>query len=301
MIKLLSRVLLWALLLGVSVSAQGRGPLDLANAPVPDGALRLSYGEDPLQFGELRLPAKAGPHPVAIVVHGGCWVAQLRTLDPRAVALDNMRPLAAALVDAGFATWNIEYRRLGNGGGWPTTFSDVANAADFLRTLARDHQLDLERVVAVGHSAGGHLAMWLAARARVSSSSELFAADPLPLVGAANLDGPADLQTMHPLQQRVCGAPVITDFMGGSPDERPGRYRDTSPVELLPLKVRQAYFAGAMFAEHGESYAARARQAGDDIEAVVDDAAGHFVFIDPQSAMWPRVMRGIRRLVGTAE
>lgn len=296
MVRVVSRVLLLVALLSAPLSAQIRGPVELANASVPGDATRLSYGGDPLQFGELRVPATAGPHPVAIVIHGGCWLAQLRDLDPRAVAMDNMRPLSAALAEAGIATWNIEYRRLGNGGGWPTTFRDVANAADFLRTLARDHQLDLGRVIAVGHSSGAHLAMWLAARPRVSSGSELYTADPLKLIGVASLDGPADLQTMHPLQQRVCGSPVITDLMGGSPDERPERYRDTSPVALLPLGVRQAVFAGA-FGEHAESYETLARRAGDPIEAIVDGNAGHFVFIDPESNVWPRVLQSIRRLL----
>src|SRR5262247_2842100 len=142
------RVLLFVLLLICTVVAQNRSPLDLANAPVPPGARRIAYGSDQLQFGELRLPSKKGPHPVAIVIHGGCWLAKLGNMDERAVALDNMRPLAAALTDAGIATWNIEYRRLGNaGGGWPGTFQDVGRAADFLRTVAAPNNLDLGRVV----------------------------------------------------------------------------------------------------------------------------------------------------------
>ncbi len=112
-----ARTLILTALLAPGLGAQSRGPLDLANAPTPAGARRIAYGADPLQFGELRVPFTRGPHPVAIVVHGGCWVAKLRNMDPRAVALDNMRPLAAALSDAGIATWNIEYRRVGNDGG----------------------------------------------------------------------------------------------------------------------------------------------------------------------------------------
>jgi acetyl esterase/lipase len=117
------------------VAAQVRGPDDLATASVPPGARRIAYGTDPLQFGELRVPSTNGPHPVAIVVHGGCWVAG--NYPERAVAMDNMRPLAATLTAAGIATWNLEYRRLGNaGGGWPGTFQDVAHGSDFLRSLA---------------------------------------------------------------------------------------------------------------------------------------------------------------------
>ena len=119
-----------------TASAQTRSPIDLANAQVSPGARRIAYGTDPLQFGELRVPSTKGPYPVAIVVHGGCWVAKLGNMDERAVAIDNMRPVAAALTDAGIATWNSEYRRIGNaGGGWPGTFQDVARAADYIRTL----------------------------------------------------------------------------------------------------------------------------------------------------------------------
>ena len=124
-----------ALLLTDTLAAQNRGPLDLANAVVRQGAQRIAYGTDPLQFGELRLPRTKAPHPVAIVVHGGCW---------------------------------------------PGTFLDVAHAADFLRTVAREHSLDLTRVVALGHSAGGHLAMWLAARPKVPANSDLYVVNPLP-------------------------------------------------------------------------------------------------------------------------
>jgi acetyl esterase/lipase len=294
-------VLFIALVTGVA-AAQTRGPLDLANAPVPAGAHRIAYGTDPLQFGELRVPPTPGPHPVAVVVHGGCWLAKLGNLAPNAVALDNMRPLAAALTDAGIATWNIEYRRLGNeGGGWPGTFRDVGNAADFLRTLARERQLDLTRVIAIGHSAGGHLAMWLAARPKLTNTSDLYASNPLRLTGVVDLDGPADLKATLPLQQPVCGAPVVTDLLGGSPEERPERYRDGSPIERLPLGVPQAFFAGRMFAEHVPPYEAASKRAGDTVVTTVLPTATHFVFIDPQSDVWPQVIGSVRRLLSMRE
>jgi acetyl esterase/lipase len=246
----------------------------------------------------LRVPAKPGPHPLAIAIHGGCWVAKLGNMDARAVAIDNMRPVAAALTDTGIATWKIEYRRLGNsGGGWPGTFQDVANAADFVRTLARDTQLDLRRVIAIGHSAGGHFAMWLAARPKLSKTSELYTKDPLRLAGVVDLDGPPDLKATIPLQQPVCGSPVITDLLGGAPDQMPGRYHDASPIEILPLRVRQEFFAGQMFAAQAAPYETAARKAGDSIHTTALPKAGHFVFIDPQSDIWPQVMASVRRLL----
>jgi len=294
-------VLFLAVFTGVA-AAQTRGPLDLANAPVPAGAHRITYGTDPLQFGELRVPSTPGPHPVAIVVHGGCWLAKLGNMAPNAVALDNMRPVAAALTDAGIATWNIEYRRLGNeGGGWPGTFRDVGKAADFLRTLASERQLDLTRVVAIGHSAGGHLAMWLATRPKLANSSDLYVGNPLRLAGVVDLDGPADLKATLPLQQPVCGAPVVTDLLGGSPEERPERYRDGSPVERLPLGVPQAFFAGRMFAAHVPPYEAASKRAGDTVVTTVLPTATHFVFIDPQSDVWPQVLSSVRRLLSMGE
>jgi acetyl esterase/lipase len=296
------RALLAAALLTSIVAAQGRSPLELATAAVAGEARRIAYGSDPLQFGELRVPSSKGPHPVAIVVHGGCWVARLGTADPRAVALDNMRPLAAALTGSGIATWNVEYRRLGHeGGGWPGTFRDVAEAADFLRTLARDHPLDLTRVIAIGHSAGGHLALWLAARPKLSKTSDVFTANPLPLKGVIDLDGPPDLRATIPQQQAICRSSVITDLIGGSPEERPGRYREASPIELLPLGVPQVFFAGQMFFGQLAPYAEATTRAGDRLQASPFPAAGHFVFIDPQSDVWPQVAQSVRRLLFMAD
>ena len=292
------RVGLFLLFFTCAAAAQTRGPLDLATAPVPPGARQIAYGTNPLQFGELRVPSVKGPHPVAIVVHGGCWVAKLENMDERAVAMNNMRPLSASLTDAGIATWNVEYRRLGNaGGGWPGTFQDVALAADFVRTLARDNDLDLTRIIAIGHSAGGHLAMWLAARAKLPRTSELYTSNPLGLTGVVNLDGPPDLKATIPVQQPICGSPVITNLIGGSPDEQPERYRAASPIELLPLGVRQEFFAGRMFAAQVAPYEAASKQAGDTLHTTELANAGHFVFIDPLSDVWPQVLDAVRRLL----
>src|SRR5262245_27030238 len=263
---------LFLLLFTCVATAQSRRPADLANAVVPPAAQRLTYGSDPLQFGELRLPSTPGPHPVAIVVHGGCWVAKLENYEERDIAIDHMRPFAAALTDVGVATWNIEYRRVGNpGGGWPGTFLDVAHAADFIKTMAEKNQLDLTRVIAIGHSAGGHLAMWLAARPKLPKSSELYLSNPLSLSGVVNLDGPSDLKAFFSRQSgcRSPASPVMTNLIGGSPDEQPERYRAASPIELLPLGVRQEVFAGQFFAEEAATYEKAAKNAGDVLRTTV--------------------------------
>jgi acetyl esterase/lipase len=298
MMKRLFLVPAFVAVVTATLSAQQANPVALAGTPVPPGH-RIGYGSDPLQFGELRLPVGRGPHPVAVVVHGGCWLARLGNLDPRAVAMDNMRPFAAALTDAGIATWNIEYRRLGNeGGGWPGTFLDVANATDFLRTIAREHPLDLTRVVAVGHSSGGHFAMWLGGRPRIAAGSDLYTPEPLRLRGVMNLDGPGDLKATISLERQICGAPAVTDLMGGSPEDQPNRYRAGSPVELLPFGVPQVYFAGRMFGSQLAPYEAAAGAAGDKVQSISLPDAGHFAFIDPKSDVWPDVLQGIQHLLG---
>jgi acetyl esterase/lipase len=291
------RTLAFLLLLGCTVTAQARQSLELANETVPDG-VRVAYGSDPLQFGELRMPAGPGPHPIAIVIHGGCWLAKFPRLDERAVSMDYMRPLAEALTNAGLATWNIEYRRLGHpGGGWPGTFKDVAQAADYVRVLARDRPLDLTRLVAVGHSAGGHFAMWLGGRTGIAAASELYTSDPIRLVGTVNLDGPTDLRATIAVQQSICLSPVITDLMGGSPEDRSSRYHDGSPIELLPMRIKHSVFAGQMFASQAAPFEAAARKSGDTVNATVLPNAGHFVFVDPRSPDWPPVVDAIRRMV----
>ena len=155
---------------------------DALALPRPEPTARLAYGPQLLQFGELRVPDGDGPHPVAVVIHGGCWLAEYD--------LGYMSALADGLTRDGVATWSIEYRRVGDdGGGWPGTFLDVAAAADSLVYLARDYDLDLDRVVAVGHSAGGHLALWLAARHRLQSDDPLRGRSPLRLSGVVALAG----------------------------------------------------------------------------------------------------------------
>jgi acetyl esterase/lipase len=296
-----ARLLLSLALSCCTVFAQGRSALDLVNAPVPAGIRRIAYGSDALQFGELRVPSNSGPHPVAILIHGGCWSAAVQGLDSRFLAIDMVRPMAAALNEAGIATWNVEYRRLGNpGGGWPGTFQDVAHGADFIRTLASANRLDLRRVIAIGHSSGAHLAVWLAARAKLPKTSELYVRDPLQLAGVLALDGPVDLKATITLEQPACGTtagPFITNLLGGTPEGRPDRYREASPMELLPLGVRQEFIAGRSFAAHAGPYEAAAKRAGDTLQATVLADAAHIAFVDPQSSVWPQVLASVRRLL----
>ncbi len=261
----------------------------------PDGSssepdATLAYGPAPSQMGELRLPRARGPHRVVIVVHGGFWRATY--------GLDGMVPVCTSLTNRGFATWNLEYRRLGEpGGGWPGTFEDVARGADFLRDVAAASDLDLERVVAVGHSAGGHLALWLAARHRIPSHHPLASASPLALSGAVCLGGVSDLRMAW---DRHLSNGVVGDLMGGPPDTVADRYAAGSPIELLPLGLRQVVVHGTADRdvpfEIGRHYSETALGLGDPVELVELPRVGHMDLVDPRSAAWPHVERAIAHL-----
>ena len=265
----------------------GAGLLGGARRSSADEKAQIRYGDDRLCFADLRLPRGRGPHPVAIVVHGGFW--------RREYGLDLMDAMSSALTAAGLATWNVEYRRVGDsGGGWPGTFHDVGRAADHLRTIADERRLDLSRVVAVGHSAGGHLALWLAARRRVPASSELFAAKPLPIEAAVSLGGIPDLASA---EARRLGRGAVRRLLGGGPADYPERYAATSPAALLPFGVRQVLVHGedddVVPVEESEAYVAAAAKRGDPARLVTLVGIGHFEPIDPHTRAWPAVERAM--------
>jgi len=276
-------------------SAQLLKPQDVNNLPVAPADHRIRYGSDPIQFADLRVPKGKGPFPIAVVIHGGCWM--------KFADLQNTAPMSDALRHAGMATWNIEYRRVDNtGGGWPGTFNDVAAAVDHLKTIATTYELDLTQVIVIGHSAGGHLALWLAARHRLPKNSPLFVEKPLRIRGAVNLAGPANLRSFPPAHQKqVCGDVPITKLVGGLPNEMPQRYHDSSPPELLPLGVKQILITGTkdllVPPKYGKEYEAAAQLAGDKIEMIEIEDAGHFEVIAPNSAAWPTVERAVQSLV----
>lgn len=257
-------------------------PADIDALPIRSEGTRVAYGPDSLQFGELRLPEGAGPFPVAIVIHGGCWFS------PYAAAR-NSAALAEALTDAGIATWNLEYRRYDHpGGGWPGTFRDAAQGTDFVRTLARDAPLDTTRVLAIGHSAGAQLAAWLATRQQLSSGSELASGTPLALTAVVSLGGVMDMAEYQARQLRSCGNPAVESVLGGLPAEVPQRYRDASPIERLPLGVPHVHIAGArdQIAPRNVvlQFADSARALGDSVEVITIPELGHHDVMSPATA-----------------
>ena len=268
---------------------------DALALPRPEAQHRIAYGPGPQQFGELRLPDGAGPHPVAIVVHGGCWLAEYD--------LGYMSSLAAALTADGVATWSIEYRRVGDdGGGWPGTFDDVGAAADHLREIAADHALDLERVVAVGHSAGGHLALWLAARRGLPVEDGFRGSEPLELSGVVSLAGIPDLAAF--VSSEGCGA-AIPSLLGGRPTDHPERVRRASPIQMLPLGLPQILVIGALDPivprTQADGYIAAAVRAGERVELKEIAGAGHFELVDPASDTWPSVRAAIVEMQSSAD
>jgi acetyl esterase/lipase len=283
------------LIVGEMLYAQQRlRPADINNLPSKPADSRIAYGTDPLQFGELRMPKGRGPFPLAMVIHGGCWVSQFATLQ-------NTAALADALRDAGVATWNVEYRRLDNpGGGWPGTFADIAAATDKVRDIGETHAIDISRVITIGHSAGAHLALWAASRAKLPKASPLYRDNPLRLRAAVALGGPGDLKGFYEYAAKICGSNVIDSLMGGSPSAVADRYAHGSPVELLPFNVQQLLIVGVedgvMPPAARDAYAAAAKKAGDRIE-VVEVPGGHFEVIAPTSAAWPTVRDRLLALV----
>jgi acetyl esterase/lipase len=242
------------------------------------------YGSHRDQFGELTLPerpASAGSLPVVVLIHGGFWRARYR--------LSLQHPLTADLAAKGWAVWNLEYRRLGwrSRGGWPATLEDVAAGIDELGRL--DRPLDLARVVAIGHSAGGQLALWAASR----SGQPAGAPGAEPAVRLAGVAGQAAVTDLREAHRLGLGSGVVRRFAGGPPGKVPQRYGLASPIERLPLGRPQLLVHGdaddTVPVEIARRYARRAAEAGDDCELVVVPGCGHFEHLDPSTTAWAAV------------
>lgn len=263
----------------------------LDRAPVKATA-RLAYGDDSRQFGDLFLPPGGKrPFPAVIAIHGGFW----RT----AWTLDHLSHLCAALAADGIAVWSLEYRRLGEpGGGWPGTFQDVARGAAHLWTIANEHRIDTRNVTVLGHSAGGHLAAWLASLDRVPLGSEIAAA-PLPLHAAISLAGVLDLRRAWELR---LSDDVVRDLLGGTPAQAPERFAAASPIALLPARRLVALVHGTndtiVPATISRAYRQAATAAGDPATLMELPGCGHFELIDPSTTWWPVIAAHIRGITG---
>jgi acetyl esterase/lipase len=246
----------------------------------------IHYGSAPAQVAELFLPKTSGPHPVIMLLHGGCFLAEYQ-------GLAQTSAIAADLAGRGYAVWNVEYRKLGEpGAGYPGTFQDVATAVDRLRTEAPKYDLDIHRVIALGHSAGGHLALWAAARSRLPADSPLRTSDPLPIRTVVSLAGIGDLKGQGKVFAIPCGDDTLERLIDISRRKAP--YADTSPAELLPTGTRVVMVHGAYDSVlppyTGRAYVQLARHAGDPAEVVTIPDAGHFDVVIPTTAAWKQVV-----------
>jgi acetyl esterase/lipase len=251
----------------------------------------VRYGPAPSQVAELFLPRTKGPHPVVVLLHGGCFLKEYE-------GFPQTSGLAADLAGRGYAVWNVEYRKLGEAGaGYPGTFQDVATAIDRLRGEAPKHDLDLARVIAIGHSAGGHLALWAASRARLPAASPLRTVDPLRIGAVISLAGIGDLKG----QGRVFALPCGDDTLGRLLDTagRKQPYADTSPAELLPTGAKvvmvHGVFDPVMPPYTGRDYALQVRKAGDKADVVIIPGAAHFDLVIPTTPAWAEIVAVLDR------
>jgi len=264
---------------------------DLLERPRPEPDSTISYGGSATQVVDLWLPKGRGPHPTVLMVHGGCW--QTEIADRRI-----MNWIADDLRKRGIAVWNIDYRGVDReGGGYPGTYLDAAAAADLLAANAGRYRLDLSHLVAVGHSAGGHLALWLAARSRLPAGSPLRSGAPIAIHRVVSLGGLPDLEEAARPPGSGCGTEVIARISGD------GRWAETSVPRLGPIGVGQVLVNGLQDRiippAYAEGYAAPMRAKGDKVDVRMVDRTGHVELIAPETAAWAiavkEIERGLRR------
>jgi acetyl esterase/lipase len=252
---------------------------DILTKTPPRADARLHYGEDENQFGDLRLPTGKGPHPVVAFIHGGYWRARYD--------LAHAGHLCAAVANADFATWNIEYRRVGNaGGGWPGTFDDIVKAHRFLSQIEKRYALDMKRSLVMGHSAGGQLALCLAARGD-------------GVRRAISLAGVVDLKRAWELH---LSNDAVVELLGGTPAQVPERYREADPMELDMPHAQQWLLHGdeddVVPPDFSDAYVRAKTKAGEKAHLLRIPAAGHFALIDPASSAWTQVRNTVEQALG---
>lgn len=263
---------------------------DLLDLPAPAANERIAYGPLPQQFGDLYLPEGNVPQALVLALHGGFWREKYD--------LTHFGHLCAGLARAGFAVYSVEYRRIGQeGGGYPRTLQDVSLAAELLPELERRFSLDTGRVVALGHSAGGQLALWLAGRQGAAKESGVHGSR-LALAGVVALAPVSDLAEASRLD---LGKGVVREFLGGAPVDQPEVYAAASPRSLLPLGVPQIVLHGTeddtVPYALSQAYVKEAQARGDRAELRTLQGLGHFEPIDPRSAAWPEVVGAVRSIV----
>ncbi|MGV2939244.1 alpha/beta hydrolase family protein [Mesobacillus sp. LC4] len=248
---------------------------------------KILYGDHQSQFGVLRLPESPEPSPVIVLIHGGFWQSKYN--------LEENTPIAEDLALRGYATWNIEYRRIGEElEGWNSTFNDVIDAINHLTIIKESHGIDLAKVTVLGHSAGGHLALWLASRTNASQTENEFNELAIGIQKVLSLAGVTDLTNMWEIHEQKGIKSPVAALLGGTPLDFPKRYKMSSPIELLPYGIEQVLIHGELDrhvpVELSKNYCQIAQEKGDKVKLVVLPDIEHFKVIDPASSAWDIVV-----------
>ncbi len=251
---------------------------NILSTPPPPADVRLAYGSEPNQFGELRIPKGKGPFPLAMNIHGGFWRSKYD--------LAHAGHLCAALTAKGVASWNLEYRRVGNAGGaWPGTFDDIAAGFRFLPQISRRYQLDAGNIVVLGHSAGGQLALCLAAH-------EPTATRVICLAGVVDLQQAFNLHLSND---------AVVEFLGGKPNDVPEHYHDADPMRLPIQKASQVLLHGThddiVPPAFSRDYVEEKKKKGEHVTLIEIPQADHFDLIDPHSKAWPLIEKAVADLL----
>ncbi len=265
---------------------------DLTKRPKPTPDATVDYGPDAMQKVDVWIPQGKGPFPVVLMVHGGCWTSSIADRGLMNWIADDLRK-------NGVAVWNIDYRGVDlAGGGYPGTFADAAKAADQLAVNAKKFNLDTRHLVAVGHSAGGHIALWLAARQKLPAASALHTAHPLRIRHVISLGGLPDLEATATDPTNGCGTEVVTKLVGAATPQHNDVYADTSVPRLLPLGATQDLVNGRedriIPFRMATDYVAKAKAAGDRATLDTIPATGHVELIAPETAAWAETKRLIK-------
>jgi len=252
---------------------------DILTLPPPPADARLRYGPEPAQFGDLRLPRKNVLPPLVMMIHGGFWRARYD--------LSHAGHLCGALTALGLATFNTEYRRVGDaGGGWPGTFEDIRSAYAYLRQHASTRRFDSAKMLIMGHSAGGQLALCLAGHERSVTRC-------LSLAGVADLERAFELHLSND---------AVVEFLGGKPDQVPEHYQEASPIDLAMPYATQYLLHGqgdqVVPIDISRRYAQRKKSVGEGVVLREIPKADHFAVIDPRSQAWTAVQEAVLQALG---
>jgi acetyl esterase/lipase len=259
--------------------------------PQPEPDATLSYGPLPAQGIDIYLPKTKGPHPVVLLIHGGCWMKGT-------AGRDQLRVLGGELAGHGMAVWSIGYRRVDeDGGAYPGIFQDAAKAIDLMPANAAKYKLDTSRVVAVGHSAGAHLALWAASRGKLPKTSPAYVANPFPVRQVVALGGLGDIERATGVAG-ICGPTIVPALLGQPSASRADVYSDTSPSKLLPNGAAKIVMITGSEdkvtpVSYAQTYVDEVKAAGGTAELIVVPDAAHFDVVTLGTPAWKIVYERI--------